>query len=86
MILDRHRAPTSDQCCHRTLRVLRPRCPPHNHERSLVERPLEFARLTDPILVPLRRVIPPLRVGAAGIDLSPLILFFALEIIVSRLH
>ena len=45
-----------------------------------------FARLTDPILVPLRRVIPPLRVGGAAIDLSPLILFFALEIIVSRLR
>jgi YggT family protein len=45
-----------------------------------------FARLTDPILVPLRRIIPPLRVGGAAIDLSPLILFFALEIVISRLH
>jgi YggT family protein len=35
-------------------------------------------RLTDPVLEPLRRVIPP--VGGAGmaIDLSPLVLFFGI--------
>jgi YggT family protein len=38
-------------------------------------------RLTDPVLEPLRRVIPP--VGGAGmaIDLSPLVLFFGIFIL-----
>ena len=31
--------------------------------------------LTEPILGPLRRVIPPMRMGAAALDLSPIIVF-----------
>ncbi len=31
---------------------------------------------TDPLLVPLRRAIPPVSMGAAALDLSPLIVFF----------
>lgn len=46
-----------------------------------------LATLTDPVLVPLRRVVPPLRVGAgAAIDLSPLIVFFGLEILINLLR
>jgi YggT family protein len=40
-----------------------------------------FSLLTDPILRPLRRIIPPLRVGGMAIDLAPLALLIALEII-----
>jgi YggT family protein len=36
---------------------------------------------TDPLLRPIRRVVPPLRLGSAGIDLAPLILLIGLEII-----
>lgn len=31
--------------------------------------------LTEPVLRPIRRIIPPLRVGVAAIDLSPIIVF-----------
>ena len=44
-----------------------------------------FAALTDPILAPLRRLVPPLRLGGAAIDLSPLILFFAISVVRSLL-
>ncbi len=31
--------------------------------------------LTEPILRPIRRLLPPLRVGAVALDLSPIIVF-----------
>lgn len=34
--------------------------------------------VTDPILLPLRRVIPPVRMGGMGLDLSPTIVIFGL--------
>ena len=34
--------------------------------------------VTDPILVPLRAVLPPVRLGSVGLDLSPLVAFFGL--------
>lgn len=46
-----------------------------------------LARLTDPVLVPVRRALPPLRLGGgAAIDLSPLVVFFGLEILLSVLR
>lgn len=37
--------------------------------------------IVDPVLTPLRRVIPPLRIGGAALDLSILVLFFAVSIL-----
>ncbi len=37
--------------------------------------------LTDPLLLPLRAAIPPLRTGALAFDLSPLVVFFAIQIL-----
>lgn len=37
--------------------------------------------VTDPLLDPLRRLIPPVRIGAGALDLSPLILFFGIIIL-----
>lgn len=37
-----------------------------------------LSRGVEPILRPIRNVIPPLRVGGAALDLSPLVLFFGL--------
>jgi YggT family protein len=34
-----------------------------------------FYRLTEPVLAPVRQVIPPLRLGMGGLDLSPIIIF-----------
>ncbi|MDF1594503.1 MAG: YggT family protein [Acidimicrobiia bacterium] len=40
-----------------------------------------LASLTDPVLIPLRRLIPPVRMGAAALDLSPLVVLFALSLL-----
>ena len=37
--------------------------------------------LTDPLLTPLRNVIPPVRAGMLGIDLSPIVLFVGLFVL-----
>ncbi len=37
--------------------------------------------LTEPVLGPLRRAIPPMRIGVAAIDLSPLIIIIGVRII-----
>ncbi len=41
--------------------------------------------LTEPVLRPLRGLIPPLRLGVVGLDLSPIIVFIALGIIAGAL-
>ncbi|MFY1695064.1 YggT family protein [Solwaraspora sp. WMMD791] len=37
--------------------------------------------LTEPVLAPVRRVLPPVRVGGAAIDLSFIVVFVAIVII-----
>jgi YggT family protein len=37
--------------------------------------------LTEPVLRPLRNLLPPIRMGAVGFDLSPIIVFVALGIL-----
>ena len=37
--------------------------------------------VTDPVLGPLRRAIPPVRLGAAALDLSPLIVILGIYIL-----
>jgi YggT family protein len=39
-------------------------------------------RLTDPVLEPLRRMIPPIGAGGVAIDLSPLIVVLGVQILV----
>ena len=41
--------------------------------------------ITEPVLGPIRRVIPPLGVGGMGLDLSPMIVTFVLFFIASRI-
>ncbi len=40
-----------------------------------------LAVVVDPVLRPIRRVIPPLRMGGMAIDLSPLVLLIALSLL-----
>jgi YggT family protein len=40
-----------------------------------------LAQVTDPVMMPLRRVIPPLRTGTVALDLSPIVLIIGLQII-----
>lgn len=37
--------------------------------------------LTEPVLRPIRRLLPPLRVGAVALDLSPLIVFVLIAVL-----
>ena len=56
---------------------------------SLPEPLLPVARLvraaTDPLMLPLRGMLPPVQMGAVAFDLSPLIIFFGVSIIRSLL-
>jgi YggT family protein len=40
-----------------------------------------FEAVTEPVLRPVRRIVPPLRVGGTAVDLSPIIVWFAVLII-----
>ena len=40
-----------------------------------------LSRGIDPILAPIRRIVPPLRIGNAGLDLSPIVLFIAIIVL-----
>ena len=37
--------------------------------------------VTDPVLGPLRRLLPPVRMGAMALDLSPIVAFFGLSVL-----
>ncbi len=41
--------------------------------------------ITEPVLGPIRRLIPPMGMGGMGLDLSPIIVFFGLTILRSIL-
>jgi YggT family protein len=43
-------------------------------------------RITEPVLRPVRRILPPIRAGGMGIDLSIIIVIVAVEILVSVLR
>ncbi|MGA7269881.1 MAG: YggT family protein [Acidimicrobiia bacterium] len=38
-------------------------------------------RIIYPVILPIRRVIPPLRLGAGALDLSPIVLLVAISLI-----
>jgi YggT family protein len=37
--------------------------------------------VTEPILAPLRAILPPVRMGAVGLDLSPMVLFLGIVVL-----
>jgi YggT family protein len=44
-----------------------------------------LSKAINPILVPIRRVMPPVRAGSIGLDLSPLVLFLIIIVLRSVL-
>jgi YggT family protein len=42
---------------------------------------LALFRVTEPVLGPIRSMLPPVRMGGMGLDLSPLIVFLAIEVL-----
>jgi len=37
--------------------------------------------ITEPVLAPIRRVLPPVGMGGMGLDLSPIVVFFGITIL-----
>mgnify|MGYP001269787875 CR=1 FL=1 len=50
-----------------------------NGTAAVVSGFLSFA--TDPVLRPLRKVLPPIRFGSALMDLSPIVAFFGITLL-----
>ena len=42
--------------------------------------------ITDPVLRPLRRAIPPVRIGSVALDLSPIIVLIGLQVIMAIIN
>ena len=45
-----------------------------------------LARFTDPVLRPARRILPTVRIGAMGLDLSPIVVLIALQVLITILR
>ena len=41
--------------------------------------------VTDPVLVPLRRILPPIHMGTMAVDLSPVVAFFGISLLMGLL-
>lgn len=47
-----------------------------------IRKAYEFLnRMVEPMLAPIRRVVPPLRLGGSSLDLSPLILIIGIQLL-----
>lgn len=42
-------------------------------------------RVTEPVLAPVRAILPPVRIGAMALDLSPIVVFIVLQLLISFL-
>lgn len=42
-------------------------------------------RVTEPVLAPIRAILPPVRIGAMALDLSPILVFIGLQLLISYL-
>jgi len=42
-----------------------------------------LARICEPVLRPVRRIVPPVRVGGANLDLSVLIVFLVITVLIN---
>jgi YggT family protein len=40
-----------------------------------------FRAVTEPVLAPIRSILPPVRLGGVGLDLSPLVLLIGLNVL-----
>ncbi len=43
-------------------------------------------RIIYPVILPIRRIIPPIRIGGGALDLSPIVLLVAIQILISILN
>ena len=59
---------------------------PSNRTGVLETIRLVLFRITEPVMAPIRNLLPPVRVGAMGLDLSPLIVFLVLDILMAAIR
>ena len=58
---------------------------PVSYDHPLARVRSGFRAVTEPVLRPLRAILPPVRMGAMGLDLSPLVLLIALGILAAAI-
>ena len=58
---------------------------PVSYDHPLARVRAAFRAITEPVLRPLRAILPPVRMGGMGLDLSPLILLIALGILAAAI-
>ena len=63
------------------LRVVMSWFPPSSSRGPMASAQMWLYKLTEPVLAPIRRTLPPM----GGLDLSPMLLLFALRFLASRL-
>ena len=56
---------------------------PVSSDHPLGKVSLLLDRIIYPVMLPLRRVIPPLRIGGGMLDLSPIVLLIGLRIVIN---
>lgn len=54
---------------------------PVTHDSPLVPVRRFLLNITEPVMGPLRRALPPLRVGGMALDLSPILIIIAIQVI-----
>ncbi|HSM01908.1 MAG TPA: YggT family protein [Acidimicrobiia bacterium] len=58
---------------------------PVSYDHPLARVRAAFRTFTEPVLRPLRAILPPVRMGAMALDLSPLVLLIALGILAAAI-
>ena len=58
---------------------------PVSYDHPLARVRAVFRTMTEPALRPLRAILPPVRMGAMALDLSPLVLLIALGILAAAI-
>lgn len=54
---------------------------PVSYDHPLARLRSILRALTEPVLAPLRAMVPPVRIGGVGLDLSPIILLVGLSLL-----
>ena len=52
------------------------------YDSPVIKIQAALARVCEPVLRPVRRIIPPVRVGGVGLDLSVLVVFLVISVLV----
>lgn len=56
---------------------------PVSHDHPVARVRSALRAVTEPVLAPIRSVLPPVRLGGVGLDLSPLVLLVGLNVLAS---